>query len=140
MFAQLFIALFGVTAVALTQSTLHERRKWASIFGLIGQPFWFYAAYTTQQWGIFALCFLYTASWAKGFYNFWIAPSTEQKPYRFAVVEVICHVNNVVNTKVLERYTDLKTAETQLEILQRDSSNSEQLSYWRRLFILELPV
>ena len=42
------------------------RRKWAPVFGLIGQPFWFYAAWTSQQWGIFALCFLYSLSWARG--------------------------------------------------------------------------
>jgi nicotinamide riboside transporter PnuC len=70
---QLFIALFGVTAVALSQSAKESRRKWACVFGLIGQPFWFYAAWEAQQWGIFALCFLYSASWAKGFYTNWIA-------------------------------------------------------------------
>ncbi|MFE1574259.1 hypothetical protein ACFIQG_21010 [Comamonas odontotermitis] len=73
MIAQLFIALFGVTAVALSQSTLASRRRWASDFGLVGQPFWFYAAWDTQQWGIFALCILYTITWGKGFYSNWIA-------------------------------------------------------------------
>lgn len=78
MTAQVFIALFGVTAVALSQSELPSRRRWASIFGLAGQPFWFYAAWQSEQWGIFALCFLYTASWAKGFYTNWIAARTQQ--------------------------------------------------------------
>lgn len=73
MTAQIFIALFGVTAVALSQSTLEARRRWASVFGLIGQPFWFYAAWKAQQWGIFFLCFLYTLSWSKGFHTHWVA-------------------------------------------------------------------
>ncbi|UBB15475.1 hypothetical protein [Comamonas odontotermitis] len=73
MIAQLFIALFGVTAVALSQSTLASRRRWASVFGLVGQPLWFYAAWQSEQWGIFALCFLYTLSWGNGFYSNWIA-------------------------------------------------------------------
>ena len=73
MFAQIFIALFGVTAVALSQSSLERRRRWAPVFGLIGQPFWFYAAWESQQWGIFVLCFLYTVSWAKGLHMHWIA-------------------------------------------------------------------
>lgn len=66
MIAQLGIAIFGVLAVWLSQDTRLQRRKWAPVFGLIGQPFWFYAAWTSQQWGIFALCFLYSASWARG--------------------------------------------------------------------------
>ena len=73
MTAQIFIALFGVTAVALSQSALAGRRRWASVFGLLGQPFWFYAAWEAQQWGIFTLCFLYTISWSKGFHTNWIA-------------------------------------------------------------------
>lgn len=72
MIEQFFIALFGVTAVTLSQSQLPQRRKYASVFGLIGQPFWFYSAYTSEQWGIFALCILYTLSWANGFYVNWI--------------------------------------------------------------------
>lgn len=44
-----------------------------SVFGLVGQPFWFYAAWETQQWGIFALCVLYTITWGKGFYTNWIS-------------------------------------------------------------------
>ena len=74
MTSQIFIALFGVTAVALSQSAFAERRRWASVFGLLGQPFWFYAAWNAQQWGIFTLCFLYTFSWGMGFYTNWVAP------------------------------------------------------------------
>ena len=73
MTSQIFIAIFGVTAVALSQSAFAERRRWTSVFGLLGQPFWFYAAWEAQQWGIFALCFLSTFSWGKGFYTNWIA-------------------------------------------------------------------
>lgn len=78
MTSQIFIALFGVTAVTLSQSTIALRRRWASIFGLLGQPFWFYAAWQSEQWGIFALCILYTLSWGKGFYANWIAASAAQ--------------------------------------------------------------
>lgn len=62
----------GATAVWLSQDPRDEWRKFASIFGLIGQPFWFYSAYSAGQWGIFALCFLYTFSWARGFRNNWM--------------------------------------------------------------------
>lgn len=71
--AQVGIAIFGVTAVALSQSKHFTTRRWASVFGLVGQPFWIYAAWHAQQWGILALCALYTASWAQGLYTHWIA-------------------------------------------------------------------
>lgn len=69
---QIGIAFTGCIAIWLTNDNKASKRKWASVFGLIGQPFWFYAAITAEQWGILALTFLYTASWAKGFYNNWI--------------------------------------------------------------------
>lgn len=72
MIAQIGIALFGVIAVWLSQSPDEGKRRYACIFGLAGQPFWFWAAFSTKQWGILALCFLYTVSWARGFKLSWI--------------------------------------------------------------------
>lgn len=72
---QLGIALTGVTAIFLSQSKNVRLARWACILGLIGQPFWFIAAWKAEQWGIFALCFLYTFSWLRGLWNFWIAPA-----------------------------------------------------------------
>lgn len=70
--SQIGIALFGVIGVALSQTKEPSKRKWASIFGLCAQPFWFYSAYTTKQWGMFFVCFLYASSYLYGFYNNWI--------------------------------------------------------------------
>lgn len=66
------IALTSIIAIFLTQSEDIKKQKFASIFGLIGQPFWFISSYESQQWGIFILCFLYTFAWLKGFYRFWV--------------------------------------------------------------------
>lgn len=74
MIAQIGIALFGVVAIWLSQSTHEHQRRYACLFGLASQPFWFWSAYTAQQWGIFALCALYAASWLRGFYQHWIKP------------------------------------------------------------------
>lgn len=71
MIEQIGIALFGVTAVFLSQDSRANVRRWACIFGLMSQPFWFTAAWRAQQWGILALCSLYALSWARGFYNNW---------------------------------------------------------------------
>ena len=72
MIEQIAIALFGVTAVFLSQDNRPLVRKWAPILGLCSQPFWFYATFKAGQWGIFGLSFLYAFSWGRGFYYQWI--------------------------------------------------------------------
>ena len=66
---QIAIALTGVVAILLTQQSNDKYKKYACIFGLVGQPFWFYSAYQAEQWGIFVLCVFYLYAWALGFYN-----------------------------------------------------------------------
>lgn len=70
---QLAIAMTGAVAVWLSQDKRADRRKWACVLGMIGQPFWFYATWKGRQWGMFALCFLYTWGWARGIWANWIA-------------------------------------------------------------------
>lgn len=72
MIEQLAIAVFGVTAVFLSQDGRARWRRWAPVFGLCSQPFWFYATWKAEQWGVFALSFLYTASWVRGFWIQWV--------------------------------------------------------------------
>lgn len=71
---QVGIALCGVTAIFLSQDVRAERRRWSSVFGLSGQPFWFIETYNHQQWIVLGLCTLYTWSWARGFWNYWVVP------------------------------------------------------------------
>ena len=56
MIEQLAIAMTGVTAIWLSQSKSQKARRFACLFGLAGQPFWFWAAISAQQWGIVVLC------------------------------------------------------------------------------------
>lgn len=69
---QLGIALFGVAAIWLSQSKALSTQRYACIFGLIAQPFWFYATWRASQFGMFALCFLYTTAWFRGFWTHWV--------------------------------------------------------------------
>lgn len=69
---QIWIGLFSVTAIFLSQDSRPHFRKWACIFGLLSQPAWFYATYTAGQWGIFLLSFVYAYLWWRGFRNFWL--------------------------------------------------------------------
>jgi hypothetical protein len=72
MLAQIGIALTGIIAIWLTQQRKENWKKYACLFGMSGQPFWFYSAYTSQQWGILALTIFYTYSWWLGIKNNWI--------------------------------------------------------------------
>jgi len=74
MISQFCIAATGATAIWLSQDLKFYRRRWASVAGLAGQPFWFYDTFMAQQWGMFFLTLVFTAAWAKGFYNHWVKP------------------------------------------------------------------
>jgi hypothetical protein len=77
MIEQLFIAVTELVAICLLQDKRESHRKFAPIFGLLGQPFWFYASYQADQWGAFILCFFFTAAWLKGLKDYWLV-SKEQ--------------------------------------------------------------
>lgn len=72
MIEQVMIALTGATAVYLTQQSREGWKKYACLFGMAGQPFWIYATYPTEQWGMFALTLFYTWSWWLGIKNNWL--------------------------------------------------------------------
>ncbi len=72
MIEQLAIALTGVTAIILVQSKSERLRWFACLFGLAGQPAWFYSAYQAEQWGVFGLCVLYTMAGGHGFWVHWV--------------------------------------------------------------------
>jgi hypothetical protein len=71
MIDQIAIGVTSVTAVWLSQDSRPRWRRWAGIFGLIGQPFWMYTSWKASQWGIFGLCFLYTYCWVRGLRQQW---------------------------------------------------------------------
>lgn len=72
MVLQVLIAVFGLTAIWLSQDERPRVRRWASVFGLLGQPFWVLAMALAEQWGVLLLCLFYTAAWARGFRTHWI--------------------------------------------------------------------
>jgi len=74
---QIAIAVLGALAAWLSQARGAKARRWAPVFGMLGQPFWFYASWQAQQWGIFAVSVLYALAWMKGLWVYWIAPRPE---------------------------------------------------------------
>lgn len=98
MISQIGIVFFGVLAAWLTQQANDRRKKYACIFGLISQPFWFYSAIETNQWGIFLLSIIYTGVWLIGFKNYWVKPvvkpPTPQPPPSCTKTINICACGN----------------------------------------------
>lgn len=74
---QIAIALLGPLAAWLSQARGARWRKWASVFGLLGQPFWFYASWKAEQWGIFTVSVIYSCAWLRGLWVHWIFPPRE---------------------------------------------------------------
>lgn len=70
--AQVGITIFGLTGCFLSQCSDIRLRKWSCILGLCGQPFWLYASATSEQYGMFMVCCLYTLVYANGFKNNWM--------------------------------------------------------------------
>jgi hypothetical protein len=67
---QAAILVLGVTGIALSQ---HARTaKYGCLVSLLAQPFWLYAGYVSEQWGIVAATFAYAAAWCVGVYEHWI--------------------------------------------------------------------
>jgi hypothetical protein len=72
MIEQIGIAVFGLIAIALTQSDDAELRPFACFFGLAAQPFWFLITWRAKQWGMFVLSGAYAGLWLMGLWNFWL--------------------------------------------------------------------
>lgn len=63
--SQVAIFIFGVLGVVLVA----RKNKWGFVFGLLVQPFWFITAFLNEQWGVFLVSIVYTASWSYGIYE-----------------------------------------------------------------------
>jgi hypothetical protein len=72
MFEQTVIMICGVTSVYLSQDRRERWRRWACLIGLTAQPFWLYATFKAEQWGIFALAFVYAWGWSRGIKTYWM--------------------------------------------------------------------
>lgn len=97
MIEQVFIAVTELIAIWLVQDRRIEYRRFACLFGLLGQPFWFYASYIADQWGAFTLCFFFTAAWIKGLKEYWIDAKTNKlsnEEYYLLLVDAVDKLEN----------------------------------------------
>ncbi|MCD2164883.1 hypothetical protein [Comamonas koreensis] len=82
---QVAIAVLGAAAAWLSQARSESFRRWAGIFGMLGQPFWFYASWKAEQWGIFAVSVLYALAWMKGLWIHWLSPGAKNNLDKLAL-------------------------------------------------------
>jgi hypothetical protein len=96
MIEQVFIATTELIAIWLLQSKDKNYRKWACVFGLLGQPFWFYASYEANQWGAFTLCFFFTLAWLKSLKDYWLTKDKEMsnEDYYQLITEALDKADN----------------------------------------------
>lgn len=73
---QIAIPILGALAAWCSQERSGAVTRWASVFGLVGTPFWFWASWKAQQWGIFALSAIYGLAWLRGLWVHWIRPGS----------------------------------------------------------------
>jgi hypothetical protein len=100
MIEQFFIAATELIAIYLMQSEKYTDRKYSSIFGLLGQPFWAYASYTHEQWGSLFIGFFFTALWFKNFKFYWLNPQKQQlKPNEYHSL-IMSAVDEVKSSKL----------------------------------------
>lgn len=73
---QLGIGLPGLTAIYFTQQPRAHLRRYACLFGLASQPFWFLTTIPNGQWGVVALNVVYTWLWGRSVYRLWVRKET----------------------------------------------------------------
>lgn len=68
---QIVIAIAGCLSSWMIHSADRKVRLMACWIGLFAQPFWFYAAYEANQWGILLMDVVYTAGFIRGAHRNW---------------------------------------------------------------------
>lgn len=77
LFFQIWVSVFGVSALWLTFSPRPSTRRWAVVLGLLGQPGWYFQLIHHDQWGMLPAYLGYTFAWVRGLWLHWIRPSVE---------------------------------------------------------------
>lgn len=73
MIVQTMIAALTIPALYLVGRQDHWRR-WGFLIGLLSQPFWLWATWHDQAWGMLIVTVFCTLTWALGVWNHWVVP------------------------------------------------------------------
>lgn len=75
--SQIWVTIFGLSAIGLMQLQRPRVRRWGVIAGLIGQPAWYCQLVIHGQWGMLPVFVGYTSLWVFGLWNLWIRPAMD---------------------------------------------------------------
>lgn len=70
--SQLWVTVFGLSAIGCSLCTSMRRRRAGVVFGLLGQPAWYVQLVLHEQWGMLPVFCGYTALWLFGLWNLWL--------------------------------------------------------------------
>ena len=73
--AQAVVTIFGASAIFLLGARIDRVRRWGVVCGLIAQPAWYITAIAHEQWGLLPVFALYTGSWLRGLWTYWLRPA-----------------------------------------------------------------
>jgi hypothetical protein len=93
---QVFIALFGLSALWMAMGKSERQRKWAPVLGLAGQPFWAAFAWQTGGWGLGILVSAYTVVYARGVWVQWGASVWPVARFVTVILAVVVAVSLVL--------------------------------------------
>lgn len=65
---QAFILQMGAISILLLTDPTTRHRRMALWIGVLSQPFWLWATYSKNQWGMFILALVYTFSYMRGLF------------------------------------------------------------------------
>lgn len=74
LFTQLWVAVFGVSALALVNCRSMGRRRLGVVLGLLAQPAWYAQLVIHEQWGMLPAFVAYTGVWLFALWNLLILP------------------------------------------------------------------
>lgn len=73
--SQIWITLFGATAIWLMNGRTEKQRRAGVIFGLLSQPAWYAQLVIHDQWLMLPVYAIYTSAWLRGLWTLWIRPA-----------------------------------------------------------------
>ena len=72
--SQIWVSIFGLTALWCMQSNRVFLRRYGVVLGLIGQPAWYAQLVIHEQWGMIPVFIGYTLAWLFGGWNLIVRP------------------------------------------------------------------
>lgn len=126
MIEQILILFLSGTTILLVNANSLNLRRYASILGLAGQPFWIYSTFISSQWGMLALSVVYLYAWTKGFWRDWIKPTKEKTSELIKEYEKVLYVkiNDIILSEIQKLAISVDTIEQHERFSKEGKGNS----------------